>query len=343
MPEAVSGRSRLRARVSIAWASIALAAVVFASFVPLLLGPADAWAFIPSVDRTLRAIAGVNRASGRTQAFQLDVTMRVGESAPLAQGTLISHPSGLARLELRGYNGRVDRYLLSGSELVGAKDGYRLDRPQPLLQPIFFLQPSSEITLRTALDAFGVRTREIGLATCGDQDCFVIGDPRLSAPLELALDASEDGAAQLATSDRLGDPLADPTAVYDLAATEDASSGDDELGRLEGPQLGLGEDARLARFWVDTEDLQVRRIDRSDGVFTIFGPMVSFGKLRVPAWFEVHEPGAEMIRFEVDRAVQVNAPPQAFSQKWLLTPVDAVAPPGAQGESSPADGDRLTR
>jgi hypothetical protein len=71
--------------------------------------------------------------------------------------------------------------------------------------------------------------------------------------------------------------------------------------------------------------------------------MVDFEKLRVPGWFEIHEPGEQVIRFEVGRAVQVNAPPQAFSRKWLLTPVDAepattpaaptLPPAAARGEA----------
>ncbi|MEE8164821.1 MAG: hypothetical protein V3T64_04570, partial [Myxococcota bacterium] len=64
--------------------------------------------------------------------------------------------------------------------------------------------------------------------------------------------------------------------------------------------------------------LQVRRIDRADGVFVVFGPVVSFDRLKLPAWFEVHELGEAIpIRFEVDRAVQVNAPAKAFSRRWL--------------------------
>ncbi len=296
-----------------------LAAFAWPRWVPV------AQAYIPPADRTLRAIAEVNRASGRNQAIQLELTMRIGENAPIASGQLISHPSGLARLELRGYNGRVDRYLLSGRELLGAKDGLAIDRPQPMLQPIFFLQPSSGVTLRAALDAFGVLSDSIGLATCGDQDCFVIGDPRLEAPLA----SSARGTAAFASGDSLEDPLADPMAIYDLAATEASGVAPNGLGAgdLEGPDLPIAIEARLPRLWVDTEELQVRRIDRASGVFTIFGPFVSFDKLMVPAWFEIHEPGAAPIRFDVDRAVQVNAAPTAFSRKWLLTPVE----PPSQG------------
>ena len=292
----------------------------------LLLGP-SAFAFVPTADRTLKAIAKVNRASGRTMAIQLELTMRVGDGGPIAAGELISHPSGLARLELRGYGGRVDRYLLSGSELLAARDGRRLDRPQPMLQPFFLLQPATETTLRAALETFGVQSEWIGLAPCGEQDCFVIGDPRLAVPLASPPEGPADDEKE---------GLDDPLGLSGSARGFDQNplSGGD---RLAGPFLALPEDALIPRFWVDTRELQVRRIDRSGGVFTVFGPMVRFEKLEVPAWFEIHEPGAQTIRFDVDRAIQVNAPPQAFSRKWLLAPVN---PPSSS--SSPTDGNPTT-
>jgi len=299
-----------------------------------------AHAFIPEADRTIREIAKVNRSSGRNQAIQLEVTMRIGERDPVARGQLITHPSGLARLELRGFSGRIDRYLLSGRELTGAKDGLRIDRPQPLLQPLFLLQPSTSSTLETALETFDVSSDVIGLATCGDQDCFVIGDPRLAAPL-----AERDADFFVLEGDGvLLDPLGSEGDEYALAAEtlvgpdgERVAAGA-EGESLDGPELSVPEDTLLPRLWVDTEDLQVRRIDRASGVFTIFGPVVSFDGLMLPAWFEIHEPGAEPIRFEVDRAVRVNAPPQAFSRKWLLAPVGDPAPAAdaAQGaQASP--------
>ncbi len=279
-------------------------------------------AYVPRADRTLDAIARVNKSSGRSQALQLELTMRIGERDPIARGNLISHPSGLARLELRGFNGRVDRYLLSGSELSGAKDGIALDYPQPMLQPLFFLQPSTGATLRAALDAFGVRVDSVGLATCGEDDCYVIGDPRLASTLSpdeldarIAADRAAQGTlrsmrAELGDS-RLGKDLGQLLALRNKASAIQA----DATGILE---FEVGPDARLTRLWVDTENLQVRRIDRDDGVFTIFGPVVSHDRLMLPAWFEIHEPEADPIRFEIDRAVPVNAPPQAFGQQWLF-------------------------
>ena len=290
----------------------------YALVVVLVLGlVSSAFAFVPGANRTLKAIARANRASGRTQAIRLELTMRIGDRDAVATGELISHPSGLARLELRGYGGRVDRYLLSGNELLAAKDGQRLDRPQPMLQPFFLLQPATETTLRAALETFGVQSEWIGLAPCGEQDCFVIGDPRLAVPLPQPVDPVSDGL------DVLDDPLG--SLESEPESGEEVSS---EGERLAGPVLALPEDGLIPRFWVDTRELQVRRIDRKSGVFIVFGPMANFEKLKVPAWFEIHEPGAQVIRFDVDRAVQVNAPPQAFSRKWLMAPAD---PPSSDG------------
>lgn len=297
-----------------------------------------ALSFIPQVDRTMKEIARVNRASGRAKAIQLDLTMRVADRTPIASAELISHPSGLARLEIRGYRGgRVDRYLLSGAELIAAKDGRPLERPQPMLQPFFLLQPSSETTLRAALETFGVQTQWIGLAPCGEQDCFVIGDPRLAAPLpEPVVPMTSEEA------DVLDDPLENPSDEAD--ANPDGSSAIlledgvyNPVGRgdeLSGPILALPEDGLIPRLWVDTQELQVRRIDRASGVFVVFGPIVSFEKLKLPAWFEIHDPGAPTVRFEVDRAVAVNAPPKAFSRKWLLGPIDP-SDPGPASLSEP--------
>lgn len=268
-----------------------------------LISAVLAEAVIPLPGRTMRAIAGVNRASGRTKALQLEMKLRLGKEPPIASAELISHPSGLARLEILGYDGRVDRYLLSGDELLGTKNGEHLFRPRPILQPYFLLQPGSESTLRTALETFGVRTQSIGLAPCGDDDCLVIGDPRLEAPLpKVEIEADEDALEDLGLD----------TDEIDFRLRSPGEDVEPMLQVIEG---------RLPRFWVDTQDLQVRRIDRADGIFVIFGPVASFEKIQVPSWFEIHDAEeAVPMRFEVDRAVHVNAPPKAFDRGWLIPP-----------------------
>lgn len=257
------------------------ALLVFVSMLgAALLAGLPARAVIPTAERTLKAIAQVNRSSGRTKSLQLELTMRVGGESIVATGELVSHPSGLARLELRG-EGRVDRYLLSGVELEGTTNGQPQMQPRGFLQPFFLIQPSSASTLRSALDTFGIESGAIGLSPCGELDCFVIGDPRLAAP---------------------------------LAAANETDSGQD--ARLAFGGVGLAQ--QLPRFWVGMEDLQVRRVDRGNGDFVVYGPVRSFGKIKVPEWFEIHEANASSpVRFEVERAVQVNAPATAFNRSWL--------------------------
>lgn len=272
------------------WGALALGFVV----------AAVAEAVIPLPGRTLQAIAKVNRTSARTQALQLEMKLRVGEEPPIAEAALISHPSGLARLEIRGYDGRVDRYLLSGGELSGTMNGRQLSHPRPLLQPLFLIQLGSESTLRTALEAFDIRTRSIGLAPCGDVDCFVLGDPRLEAP------PARPG-VEAGRFEDLG---------LDGAASDSQFRAPGESNPVFGEEISTG---GLARFWVDTQSLQVQRIDRADGVFVIFGPIVSFDRIKVPSWFEIHDPEEVFpMRFEIERAVQVNAPPKAFDRGWLI-------------------------
>lgn len=292
----------------------------------LLVDASPAGAFVPKPDRALAAIAQANLTSGRTQAIQLDLVMRIGERTALATGQLVSHPSGLARLELRG-GGRVDRYLLSGPELLAAKDGETLESPQPLLQPVFLLQPSSQETLRVALESFGVDSRLIGVAPCGDLDCYVFGDPRLAAPALHRLptgDSADDGAAAPDRAGRSGEAPA-------LAADEaiDAGRGTLELEPVADPGRPV------ARLWVDTETLQIQRIDRASGESMVLGPLVRFERLMVPAWLEIEVPGEPTIHLDVRRAVRVNATPQAFNPSWLTSPIDPADPTGPAG-SPPA-------
>ena len=72
-------RSRFLVR-SLGASLLLLTALLWLRWVP------EAQAYIPPADRTLRAIAEVNRASGRSKAIQLELTMRIGENAPIASG-----------------------------------------------------------------------------------------------------------------------------------------------------------------------------------------------------------------------------------------------------------------
>jgi hypothetical protein len=185
-----------------------------------------------------------------------------------------------------------------------------------MLQPVFLLQPSTLETLRVALETFGVDSGLIGLAPCGELDCYVLGDPALAVP-ELH-------------------PLASEALGLEDEAGEGLEAGDlDGLGAERAGGRGLLEVAPpsepgrpVARLWVDTESLQIQRIDRTSGESMQLGPLVRFERLMIPAWLEIVAPGEPPIRFDVQRAVRVNAAPQAFNPSWLYSPIDPVDPAG---------------
>jgi len=105
------------------------------------------------------------------------VSLRVGDEPARATGTLATHPTGLARLELRGEGG-VERHLLQGSRYEASRDGALLAAPRPLLPPLFLLQEETGAALRAALATFGIAASETGLGLVDDRDCYVIGGRR---------------------------------------------------------------------------------------------------------------------------------------------------------------------
>jgi hypothetical protein len=137
--------------------------------------PAPARAVVPGAEKVADAVARSNRAAGRADPLLLDVTLRIGDSPPLADGVLAAHPSGLARLELRSHQGFVERHLLQGSEYTASRDGELLRTPRPFLPPVFLLQASSGAALRAALASFGVEEGEVVLGLADDHDCYVLG------------------------------------------------------------------------------------------------------------------------------------------------------------------------
>jgi hypothetical protein len=146
-----------------------------AAALALLLAAAPALAGIPSVQKIADTTARTNRAAGRADPLLLDVTLRIGDSPPLASGVLATHPTGLARLELRSNQGFVERHLLQGSEYTASRDGEMLRSPRPFLPPVFLLQSSSGAALRAALASFGVSAVEVALGLADDHDCYVLG------------------------------------------------------------------------------------------------------------------------------------------------------------------------
>jgi hypothetical protein len=139
------------------------------------LAAAPARAGIPSAERIADAVAGTNRAAGRAEPLWLDVTLRIGEGEPVALGVLATHPTGLARLELRSARGFVERHLVQGSEYGASRDGRLIEDPRPFLPPVFVLQAVSGAALQAALGSFGVAAGEAVLGLGEDHDCYVLG------------------------------------------------------------------------------------------------------------------------------------------------------------------------
>jgi hypothetical protein len=147
------------------------------------LGPAAAGT--PSSEQLAGAVAEANRKAGRAKPLLLEVSLRVGDELPSATGTLATHPTGLARLELRGPGG-LERHLLQGNRYAASRDGALLPAPRPLLPPLFLLQEDTGAALRAALASFGVSASEISLGLADDRDCYVIGGRKPQIPGHLA-------------------------------------------------------------------------------------------------------------------------------------------------------------
>jgi len=143
--------------------------------VALCIGVTSAGAAVPSAEKIANAVAETNRLSGRSDPVLFEVTLRIGDGEPVATGVLASHPTGLARLELRSRHGFVERHLLQGDAYTASRDGQLLDPPHPFLPPTFFLQSESGAAFRAALASYGVASGEVVLGRVGDRDCYVFG------------------------------------------------------------------------------------------------------------------------------------------------------------------------
>ncbi len=141
----------------------------------LCIAVAAAGAAIPSAEKIADAVAETNRLSGRSAPVLLEVRLRIGDGEPVATGLLASHPTGLARLELRSHRGFVERHLLQGNSYTASRDGQILESPHPFLPPTFFLQAQSGAAFRAALESYGVVSGEVVLGRVGDRDCYVFG------------------------------------------------------------------------------------------------------------------------------------------------------------------------
>lgn len=282
--------------------AVSMAALLLA-LSPFALPGAVSWAFIPRADRVAGASARENVDAARNQALQLELVLRIGDGEPVGRGELVTHPQGLARLELRGASGLVERHVLQGNDHRASRNGHLLESARAFLPPLFLLQSDSAETLRAALRSFGVPIDEIRLAPCGDSDCFVIGEP-----------AANPEPAEGRESSRI--PL--------RPAVGESSS----LRITEGPQ---------SRIWVDTNTYQIIGLDIVGFAKVRLGPAIQFEHVRFPEWIEIEEAERAPARFEIENATPVNAPAPAFGNSWLMGSGSATGSDGSPGAGDAAD------
>ena len=157
---------------------------VLALLVGGLLLAAAVHAAIPSPEKIAGAIAEANDLAGRAKPLLLEVELRISGGGASAVGEIATHPTGLARLELRSPQGFVERHLLLGDEYRASRDGELLTSPHPFLPPVFLLQATSGAALAAALSSFGVAGEEVVLGRLEDYDCYVFGGRRVPSPAE---------------------------------------------------------------------------------------------------------------------------------------------------------------
>jgi len=261
-------------------------------------------AFIPKGDRIAEAAAEANKAGERAQALQLELTLRVAEREPIGTGVLVTHPTGLARLELRDAGQRVERHLLVGTEHTASRNGEPLASPRPFLPPLFLLQVDSPMTFRRALTDYRLDPDAVSLAPCGTRVCYVIGDPARVAPPPP--EEEEQGEGLDPGEEARGEPF--ETAV------------DDEDVLADGEDLETGSEPPRATLWIDTESFEIRRMLFSDGVAVDFGEFVDWDGVRFPDSITISEPLREPVRFDILAVTPVNAPAAEFRRAWLIPP-----------------------
>ena len=262
------------ARAATSIRSLVIGGAVFGLLVPVL----TVRAFVPEPERVGIAIARANIKAHRNQPLQLQLAIRVGGGPVVAQGELETQPSGLARLELRGAGGLRERHLLHSRGHAAARNGQPLDEPRAMLPPFFLLQTGSLRGLQSSLQGFGIDPLLVGLAPCGPENCYVLGDPNRVPPML-------------------------EEAVVSEAAPPAARS-----------KRGLGS---FGSLWVEKENFQVRRMRSPGGTKVEFGAEADFGKIAVPAWFEVREPGRDPVRFEIQAVSKSRRSPAEFTVEWV--------------------------
>jgi hypothetical protein len=168
--------------------TLATCAIAFAG---LFASPVPIGAVVPNGEKVAAAAASANERAGRALPLWFEVTLRDLAGSALASGVLASHPTGLARLELVGHpeggTSFVERHLLQGDGYRASRDGALVERPLPLLAPLFLLQTPSGEALRAALSSFDVAVDDVVLGRVGEHVAYVIGGRQPRGP-----DGSED-------------------------------------------------------------------------------------------------------------------------------------------------------
>jgi hypothetical protein len=284
-----------------------------------VLAVSIAQAFVPEAERIAKATAKANDIGARTQALQLDLTLRVADREPIGTGQLITHPTGLARLELRDAGQRVERHLLLGTEHSASSNGDELDRPREFLPPLFFLQVDSPATLQQALADYGLDVDAAALAPCGKRICYVLGDRSRVAPPSPPSEEELRAAAEEA-----GEPWPPEE------EPEPQEESEPEAEPAPSPwSLAAPETEPVAAIWVDAQSFEIRRIDSRSGVSVVFGPTAEYGDVRFPDSITIREPERDPVRFDILGVTPVNAPAAGFRRAWLLAP---PAPNGQQDD-----------
>jgi len=238
-------------------------------------------AVVPSPTKINRAVADANRTAKRAQVLELSIELQSADGEILATGTLLTHPSARARVELEG-GGHVERHLRVGSSYQATRNGTPLPHPRPFLPPLALIQAKSGDALDAALGRLGAAPGAIALGRVDDHDCYVLG-----------------GRAQ--GIDAMGPPV-------------------------------------LTALWVDLESFDPLRIDRSDGVRYVLGPMTPYGDIQLPAWIELQVPNEPVYRLVVRGAGATRADASAFGAAWLEAPVAPVpAPADARAGDAPPE------
>jgi len=299
----------------------------------LLVLALPARSFIPQAERVEKATAEANKTSGRAQALQLELTLRVAERDPIGTGVLVSHPTGLARLELRDAQGRIERHLLLGTEHSASRDGTEIESPRAFLPPVFLLQGDSTLALRSAMTSFGLDVEAIGLAPCGKKVCYIVGDParvppppplseeELEALAKAEMEAAEAGGGLLPAGERR---FPSGGAGEASVATESGYPGEAATEETTVEDASAGDSGHPPAIWIETENFEIVRVDSREGVIVELGPIIVFGDVRFPHWLTVQEPGREVVRLDFLQVVPVNAPAAVFKRSWLLRSPEAA-------------------